>query len=114
MIDWKNALENIILIAVVFLGLGVYTSLVLKPIVVEAIRTENTKIENNIKTDINNKFKKIDELNANLPLNITPNNTQTQSEVTDTNKNDFKVPNGFVLIEIKHLTRRQKKRLNID
>lgn len=77
MVNWKNTIENIILIIVMFVGLGVYTSLVLKPIIVEAIRTENTKIETNIKTDIDNKFKKIDELNAKLPFSIPVESNQS-------------------------------------
>ena len=67
-----NMIENIVLIAVMFVGLGFYTSLVLKPIVVEAIRTENSKIENNISTKIDNKFKRIEELNSNIPTSIEP------------------------------------------
>ena len=57
---------------VMFLGLGVYTSKVLEPIIITSINKETTKIENNIKTEIENKFKKINELNTDSPVKIDP------------------------------------------
>ena len=107
--NWKNTLENLLYMAVIFGGLGFYTSLVLKPIIVEAIRQENTKIENNIKSNIDNKFKKIDELTATLPFTVAPENTQQTMQPQPQKVCD----SGFVCVEIKHLTRKQKKRLGV-
>tara|TARA_R110002167_G_scaffold364968_1_gene588369 strand:+ start:22964 stop:23278 length:315 start_codon:yes stop_codon:yes gene_type:complete len=103
--NWKNIIENLILIIVMFIGLGVYTSMVLKPIIVESIRQENTKIENNIETTIDNKFKKIDALTAQLPLSIPVSNTQQSTKV---------IGKDSICLPIKNLTRRQKKRLGLD
>ena len=64
---WKNVIENSILIILIFVGLGVYTNMVLEPILIEAIRTENVKTENNITTQIDNKFKKIESLTNEMP-----------------------------------------------
>ena len=73
---WKNIIENSIQLILVFVGLGLYTELVLKDILIESIKTETTKIENNIKTEIDNKFKKVGEVVSNLPLSIEPSNVQ--------------------------------------
>lgn len=102
--NWKNIIENLILIIVMFLGLGIYTSLVLKPILIESIRQETTKIENTVSNKIDNKFKKIDELTASLPLTIPISNMQQSIRV---------VGKDSVVIAVKHLTRRQKKRLGM-
>lgn len=101
----KNIIENIVLIVVMFIGLGVYTNMVLRPIVVESIRQENTKIENNIDSKISNKFKKIDELNARLDNSFPSDNTQSTSNIS--------CEKDKVCIKIEHLTNRQKKRLGI-
>ena len=74
---WKNIIENYLLIILIFVGLGVYTNLVLEPIIIEAIRTETTKIENNITNDIDNKFKKIESLNNTAPLTLPITNEMT-------------------------------------
>nr|WP_299067234.1 hypothetical protein [uncultured Allomuricauda sp.] len=58
--NWKNIIENLIIIATMFVGLGIYTQMVLKPIVVESIRQETTKIEQNI----DQKFKKVGQVDA--------------------------------------------------
>lgn len=124
--NWKNTVENLLYMVVIFVGLAIYTSVVLKPIIIESIRQENTKIENNIKNNIDNKFKKIDELNARIPLFIAPENIQQPTVIPE--KQSINIPyeqptlikvegipcgDKSVCIEIKHLTRRQKKRLGI-
>ncbi|AUC13815.1 hypothetical protein BTO06_01020 [Tenacibaculum sp. SZ-18] len=101
----KNVIENIIYMLVIFVGLSVYTSKVLKPIIITSINKETTKIENNIKTEIENKFKKINELNTDSPINITP-----KSNIPEKNSG---CKEGTVCIPIKNLTRRQKRRLNL-
>lgn len=73
---WKNIIENSIQLILVFLGLSLYTSKVLQPIILESIRMETTKIENNIKTEIDNKFKKVDKVVSNMPLNVEPSSVQ--------------------------------------
>jgi len=98
---WKVVLQMIVLIAVMFSGLGVYTSLVLKPIVIESIRQETTKTETNIKNDVENKFKKIESLHANLPVT-----TEAKSTIVTKSKDSICLP-------IENLTRRQKKRLGL-
>lgn len=88
-----------------FVGLGVYTSKVLEPIIISSINKETTKIENNIKTEIDNKFKRINELNTVSPLNVSP--------TSKTIDNTHGCEKGSVCIQIKNLTRRQKRRLNL-
>ncbi|AUC14348.1 hypothetical protein BTO06_03965 [Tenacibaculum sp. SZ-18] len=90
---------------VMFLGLGVYTSKVLEPIIITSINKETTKIENNIKTEIKNKFKKINELNTDSPVKIDPK--------SDLIKLNSGCKEGNVCIPVKNLTRRQKRRLNL-
>ena len=82
--SWKNIIENSIQLILVFVGLGIYTSMVLEPIIVEALRTETTKIENNIKTEIDNKFKKVDKVISEMPLSIEPKSTQSMKEDVST------------------------------
>lgn len=65
-----------ILIIVMFLGLGIYTQMVLKPIVVESIRQETTKIEQNI----DQKFKKVGKVDAvTVPMATVDNSNQNDS-----------------------------------
>ena len=101
----KQMLKYMLLIITIFVGLGSYTSIVLSPIVKEAIATETHKVENNINNEINNKFKKIESLTSNLP-------------VTNTAKGELNIKrtisNDSIMIHKKHLTRRQRKRLLID
>lgn len=101
----KIAIVNIIYMLVIFVGLGVYTREVLEPIIITSINKETTKIENNIKTEIKNKFKKIDELNTDSPIKIDP-----KSDISEKNSG---CKEGSVCIPIKNLTRRQKRRLNL-
>lgn len=100
----KNLIENIVLISVIFIGLGVYTNMVLTPTLVQAIQQETTKIENNIDTRIRNKFKKIGHLSTDLPNVINPESTANTSAKCDENS---------ICVPIEMLTRRQKRKLNI-
>lgn len=77
-----NALENIIYIIVMFIGLGTYHKLVVEDILIIAIQTETNKIETNIKTDIDNKFKKIESLTSSLGVSNPSDNNM------DASKND--------------------------
>ncbi|WP_435624462.1 hypothetical protein [Flagellimonas sp.] len=76
----KNLIENLILIVVMFVGLGVYTQMVLKPIVVESIKQETTKIEQNI----DQKFKKVGQVDAvTTPSAKAISTTETDVECVD-------------------------------
>lgn len=111
--SWKNIIENIVLIVVMFIGLGFYTDLVLTPTLVKAIETETTKVENNIDTKIDNKFKKIDELTSNLPTLISPTSSVQQPQQVDAVVSPVQgCDNGWVCVPIGTLSRKQKKILN--
>lgn len=103
--NWKNIIENLILIVVMFVGLGVYTSLVLKPILIESIQQETTKIVNEFDTKIDNKFKKIEKLSASLPTTIPVTSTQSVGGQGCGEES--------VCIAKKNLTNKQRKRLGI-
>ena len=103
--NFKNVIENIIYMVVMFVGLGIYTSKVLEPIIISSINKETTKIENNIKTEIDNKFKRINDLNTVSPLSVSP--------TSKTKDNTGGCEKGSVCIPIYSLTRRQKRRLNL-
>lgn len=104
--NWKNIIENILLIVVMFVGLGIYTQLVLKPIVLESIRQETTKIETSVSNKIDNKFKKIENLDAALPL--------LQSLPSTINQTNLVSGKDSVCLPIDNLTRKQKRRLGIN
>jgi len=104
--NWKNLIENIVLISVMFLGLGIYTQMVLKPIVLESIRQETTKIETSVNNKIDNKFKKIENLDAALPL--------LQSLPSTIQQTNTVIGSDSICLPIENLTRRQKRRLGID
>lgn len=114
--SWKNIIENSIQLILVFVGLGLYTELVLKDILIESIKTETTKIENNITTEIDNKFKKVGEVISNMPLNIEPRSEQDISpkQLSTASIESNCIPSGYTLVKTENLTRRQKKRLKID
>lgn len=114
MISWKNLLENLAIVVIMFLGLGIYTKMVLTPTLVEAIRTETTKVENNIDTKIDNKFKKIDELTSNLPQMISPSTTATTTTAPDASNapaQSATCKDGEVCVPVSTLSRKQKKHL---
>lgn len=116
----KNAGVLILVMAVQILCLGVYTNYVLKDVLVTAISTETTKVintnNNDLKTKIDNNFKKINELNSNITtaLPIKTNQENKVSPIYDNiyhKKDTVCIPNGYTLIKINNLTRRQRKRL---
>ncbi len=88
-INLKNSLENIVLIIVVMVCLGVYTKLFLEPIVENtikvAIEKETTAITQTVSQEIDNKFKvyKGGQVKANVSPVADP--TQT-NEITSSNE----------------------------
>ena len=76
---WKNIVENFALILVIFVGLGIYTKMVLEPIVVETIRQETTSIEQNI----DQKFKKVGQVDAITTPSATSNLNTPCPEIGD-------------------------------
>ncbi len=105
---FKNVLENVIYLFVLSTAIIInnqFKDKANKEIIIEAIRQETTKIETNIESEINNKFRRIENLSTQLDnvLQSTPNLEQTKTDV----------PKGYVLIKIENLTNRQKRRLNI-
>lgn len=114
----KNAGILILVMVVQILCLGLFTQFVLKDVLVESIKQETTKVvnttNNDVKTKIDNNFKKINELHSKidtaLPITNEPKNEVQQ---TQNNNNNNSIPNGYTLIKTEHLTRRQKKRLNL-
>lgn len=130
-----NLLENVVYLTIFFIGIIAYDKHTRNPIIIEAIKTETTKIETNIDSKIDNKFKKIDELNTKLDNSFSTIPTQ----ILDASKppKDLKavkrepcptlkcpdincptiesdeIPEGYVVMKIENLTRRQKKRLGL-
>ncbi|MEM9001447.1 MAG: hypothetical protein AAGB24_14385 [Bacteroidota bacterium] len=102
--NWKNIAENAINQVLTIGGIIVFSIFVLVPIVKEAISTETTKIENNIDTKMENKFKKIDELNAKIPLLIPVENNQQLGQGCS---------EDMVCIKKSDLTRGQKRKYGI-
>ena len=73
-LNWINIVENSIQLILIFVGLGIYTSMVLKPIVVEAIRQETTSIVQ----ETTNKFKKTGVVsNTSIPTATSNLNSDT-------------------------------------
>lgn len=101
-------IKTILGIVAIIISLGVYTRILITPVLIEAIQQETTKIENHIDTKINNKFKKIDELTTNIPNAITPTSTITPKSTISN-----ECPGGSICIPIENLTRKQKNRLNL-
>lgn len=101
----KNLLSIVIVIVVMFVGLGVYHKMVVDDILIQSIKQETTKVinttNNDVKTQIDNKFKKIDNLTSKIEA-VLP--------ITNTSKNEvFKydcIPEGYSLVNDKRLSRR--------
>ncbi len=103
---FKNVLANVIYLVVLSASLIINTKIkdnTNKEIVLEAIRQETTKIETNIESEINNKFRRIENLSTQLDnvLQSTPNLEQN------------KLPDGYIIVPISILSNRQKRDLNI-
>ncbi len=88
-INIKNSIENIVLIVVVMLCLGVYTKLFLEPImkntVKAAIEKETTAITQTVSQEIDNKFKVYK--GGQVDANVSPVADPTQrNEITTSNE----------------------------
>lgn len=118
MVNFKNLAENLIIVIIVIMATSFVTYKAtissaletnqqsidgLRPALIEAIKKETTAIKNDIKVEVD-KIKKSDSLNINISQD--PNNNLTQNKTNC-------IPNGYTLIKIENLTRKQKKRLNI-
>ena len=109
MINWKNSVENIVLIIVVMVCLGVYTKLILEPIMEKTIKTaiekETTAITQTVSQEIDNKFKVYK--GGQVDANISPNPDLTQD-------NDLRTSNGVSnenCIQLSDFTESQQRRI---
>ena len=116
--NFRNLAENLIItIVVALLGgyIGYTASLksnkqsieLLTPTLLEAIKKET--IKNEITHDIDlkiDKVKKSDSINININQKPT-----TEQKPINILKDTICIPNGYTLIKIENLTRRQRKRL---
>lgn len=121
--NFKNLLAIIIVIVVMFTGLGVYHKLVVEDILIQSINKATTEVvntnNNDVLTKIDNKFKKIDNLTssitAQLPINNDSKNEVDIASETKEKNNPVEIekciPIGYVLMKIENLTRKQRKRL---
>lgn len=78
----------------------------LTPSLLEAIKKETTAIKNDIKVQVD-KIKKSDSININIKQ--VPDN-----QIHQIFKEVNCIPNGYTLIKKENLTRKQRKRLNVN
>ena len=111
----KNAGVLIMVMVVQILCLGVFSTWILEPIITTSINKETTKIEHNlsssisndIKTEIDNKFKKIESLNSNLETILPLVNDQKPTQQNSTNIEKL-IPENYFLVH-KNRVRRLRK-----
>ena len=103
----KNLLGIILVIAVMFIGLGVYHKLVVEDILISSINKATTQVvntnTNNLETKIDNKFKKIDNLTSAI---------STAFPIESKNEPKVKVecvPPGYSLVNDRRLSRKLLK-----
>lgn len=110
----KNTASIVIIIAITtvlnYAGMTFYAKKVSNPVLIEAIKTETTKIENNLDTKIDNKFKKIERLEASLPYVAS---LPSSIDASKGRLHPCIVHQDSVIISKSHLTNKQKRRLGI-
>lgn len=95
-------------LALMLIGLGYYTKMVLADILANAVNKETSKVINTNNNDLKNKitqnFKKIEELNTNLNTALPIDNSNENKSETS-----LKIPKGYSLVNDTRLSRRLRK-----
>lgn len=115
----KNHAITLSYMIVTFICLGIYTEFVLKDILIESVKTETTKVintnNNDLKTKIDNNFKKIDNLTSAISTAFPVKTTQENVVPIPTNTVQREcIPIGYSLVNDRRLSRRilREKRKN--